>query len=123
MSANVKFGDDKYAGLIQVASESDRFLFAAFITLAEWQEWNNGEETTLSEEQLNRFLDGLTTILKDDGSYVEVLFGWDKYAGRLTRLTQDQALVEIAEWSDWNNAVEAVINADSAREILALFNR
>jgi hypothetical protein len=123
MSANVKFGDEKYSGLIQVASESDRSLFAAFITLAEWHEWNNGEETTLSEEQLNRFLDGLTTILASNGSYVEVLFGWDKYAGRLTRLHQDQAIVDIAEWSEWDNSVTAVITAEQARQILALFNR
>jgi len=120
--ASVQFGDEKYAGLIEPGNAATSY--AAIITLAEWQDWENGEEAALTDAQLVQFLDGLTTILKDDGSYVEVLFGLDKkYTGRLTRLGSDQSVIDLAEWSDWNNEVSAVITGDMGRQILALFNR
>jgi hypothetical protein len=120
--ARVQFGDDKYAGLIEPGNAATSY--AAIITLAVWQEWDNGEEAALTDAQLNQFLDGLTTILKDDGTEVEVLFGLDeKYTGRLTRLGSDQSVIDLAEWSDWANEVSAVITGDMARQVLALFNR
>jgi len=120
--ASVQFGDEKYAGLIEPGNAATSY--AAIITLAEWQDWENGEEAALTDAQLVQFLDGLTTILKDDGSHVEVLFGLDKkYTGRLTRLGSDQSVIDLAEWSDWNNEVSAVITGDMGRQILALFNR
>jgi len=120
--ASIQFGDEKYAGLIEPGNAATSY--AAIITLAEWQDWENGEEAALTDAQLGQFLDGLTTILKDDGSYVEVPFGLDeKYRGRLTRLGSDQSVIDLAEWSDWNNEVSAVITGDMGRQILALFNR
>lgn len=121
-AANVPFGAEKYAGIIEVGNQDSSY--AAIITLAEWNEWNNGEEAALSQKQLDSFLDGLAAVIKDNGTYVEVLFGHDeKYRGRLTRLHQDEAIVEIAEWGDWYNGSEAIITAEQARQILALFNR
>jgi hypothetical protein len=121
-AASVQFGDDKYAGLIEAGNAATSY--AAIITLAEWQDWENGEEAGLTDMQLGQFLDGLTTILKDDGTEVEVLFGLDeKYTGRLTRLGSDQSVIDLAEWSDWANEVSAVITGDIAGQILALFNR
>jgi hypothetical protein len=121
-AARVQFGDEKYAGIIEPGNAATSY--AAIITLAEWQDWENGEEAALTDAQLTQFLDGLAIILKDDGTEVEVLFGLDeKYAGRLTRLGSDQSVIDLAEWSDWVNEVSAVITGDMARQILALFNR
>jgi hypothetical protein len=120
--ANGEFGSETYSGIIQVGHQD--LSYAAIITLAEWNEWNNVGQASLSQKQLDSFLDGLAAVIKDHGTYVEVLFGQDeKYRGRLTRLHQDEAIVEVAEDGDWYHGSEAIISAEQARQILALFNR
>lgn len=119
---SVQFGDAEYAGYIRVASESDRSLFAASITLSGTA--NEEMESALSEEQLNQFLDGLSAILTTGNSRM-VLFGEYEYSGRLDNF-EGQAIVEIAKWAWWDvweDSAEAIIESEQIPQVLALFNR
>jgi len=112
---SVIFGTEKYTGQIEISEEN------AIITLAEWHEWNNGREAVLPRNQFAEVVEALEAALDGKNFVRSFMFGSAKYTGRLSPngIEGQAALLEVTEWSDWNNGEEAIIFDAQAREIIA----
>jgi len=78
------------------------------------------ENAVVTNQQLEDILNGLTAILADDGSYVEVLFGNLNAFGRLNRLGGAVGILDITKTGSWSDGASTVITESQARELIAL---
>jgi len=116
----VTFGhDEKYTGRIDI--EGDR----AIITVAEWSEWDNGEEAVFPREQFKDVVALLEAGL-NRVTVTSILIGDEKYAGRIQSAfglpREFVAEIEVAEWREFSNSSTVYINEPQAREIITLLS-
>ena len=122
----VIIGNEKYTGRFELVGGEGE---AVLITLAEHREWDNGQDVVLRGEDIRIFVKALEATLVEENPYQygddfdhDIVFGSDKYSGRLSpSYTNDiVAILEVAEWSEWDNGEEAVITREQAAELIEL---